>query len=178
MKRKPLILAITLSLVVGAALWGVNYRLDHPPLTDADKEFRALVAGADEVQASQESCQRSTGCLKNSWIVYDPLNAAQTRNLTEQIRFSGDAETPMGTQWKKTYVRLNLSFKQRGKEMAYLALLQDENSGLLATPTKPFQFSTGGAWQNFVAPTHQIHPRFHKRLNRALDAYLPQRIRP
>ena len=62
MKRKSLVLCFAL-LCVGAALWGVNYRLNHPPLSKADREFRALVAGADKTLAYQLSCQ-TADCLK------------------------------------------------------------------------------------------------------------------
>lgn len=40
-------------LVLGGALWGVNWRLDHPPLTQADLAFSRLIQGADEVKVSE-----------------------------------------------------------------------------------------------------------------------------
>ena len=176
MKHKHLRFSLALMLVVGAALWGVNWRLDHPPLTKADKEFRALVAGADSVQATQTSCQLQplSTCTNNRWIIYPPLNASQTRELTGVIRFSQYADPPVGTAWESRYVRLNLQFKRHGKELAYLAILQDDKTGLLVTCFEPELASLNG----FAAPTYQINPRFNKRLNRALDAYLPQRVRP
>lgn len=177
MKRKPLLSAIALLLVLGAALLGVNWRLNNPPLSDADRKFRALVAGADSVQMSQESCQLKPACLKNNWVTYDPIDAAQTRELVRTIRIVGSETVPIGAQWK-SYARLNLSFKRRGKEVAYLAILQDKKSSLLATPSKPFQLSTGGVWQNFVSPTYRIHPRSERPLRQFLDQIAPQRIQP
>ena len=37
-------------LILGAILWGVNWRLDNPPLSKTDLKFRAAVAGADELR--------------------------------------------------------------------------------------------------------------------------------
>ena len=87
MKRKPLIIAIALLLVVGAALWGVNYRLDHPPLTKADKEFRAMVAGANRVEITSMICNRNSCRPDNSKSLPQILNAQQARELVDLTYF-------------------------------------------------------------------------------------------
>ena len=167
MKRKPLILAIALLLVVGAALWGVNYRLDHPPLTKADKEFRALVAGADSTEILYEKC-----CLGDSrsdgTIQFKNLDANQTTKFTENLRFFDDSSPAIFIG-----VGMHIRFFRQGKELSLFELNQistlDNFSHLVEDK------------QQFAPSVHQIfylNPRFHKRLNRALDAYLPQRIRP
>ena len=162
MKRK--ILFLSSLLIVGAVLWGVNYRLDHPPLTQADKEFRALVAGADSVEASQFSCQNQP-CSANVMLKYKPLSAAQTRELIEQLRFTtvtSVAGTPMGG------INLNLKFRPRGGKPINFVFSQTEKTSSLT------HFVSG----DVIDGSYQINPRFNKRLNRALDAYLPQRLRP
>lgn len=51
-------------LVLGAILWGVNWRLDHPPLSKIDFKFRAAVAGADELRVSFSLDKREIGRLR------------------------------------------------------------------------------------------------------------------
>ena len=176
MKRKPILLAFALLLVVGAALWGVNYRLDHPPLTKADKEFRALVAGADSVSISQLN---SIGVLSPS-DRNKKLNATQTRQLIEKIRFldklasagtfaSAMLPIPKGWPTPKGGIYI-LRFSRKGESLARCLLFQSEKESGISCP----------ALQDSKVPgsIHQLNPRFNKRLNRVLDAYLPQRIRP
>ena len=167
MKRQPIIVAVALLLVVGAALWGVNYRLDHPPMTKADKEFRALVAGADSLQVSQASCQDSA-CIKKRIIKYNPFNAAQTRELIEQLQFldvSPSEENSLevlGNSQKCVVLRLD--FSDSDGISTHMALFQTSKLGKIV----------GGPQDK----TYYLNPRFNKRLNRVLDAYLPQRVRP
>ena len=169
MKRKSLIPAIALLLVVSAALWGVNYRLNNPPLSDADKEFRALVAGTDSVKVSQESEQQQAIPTK-FLIKYKPLNATQAREFIEILRLLPEPHggRPIGifNSPKKFPVTLYLSFSRSDKELASLELSQTTTSTV---------FSCHDSTQTKF---YKVNPRFNKRLNRALDAYLPQRIRP
>ena len=160
MKRKPLLLAIALLLIVGAALWGVNYRLDHPPLTGADKEFRALVAGADSVEASQYSCQRRA-CATNYAIRFDPLNVTQTRHIIEELRFV--SKIPTTTMDSSQATMLKLEFRKGDKAVVRCTLWQSPNLNEMST---------------MQHASYRLNPRANKRLNRVLDAYLPQRIRP
>ena len=170
MKRKPLILSIALLFVVGAALWGVNYRLDHPPLTKADKELRALLAGADSMRASQASCQNAP-CLGGSKRVeFGPLNAQQTREIINNIRLLDKEISP--SQVKPAFI--NLLFFKNGKSIHNVILFQEPNS---TEVIKNWDGKKGN--QNQFLQTHyKLNPRFNKQLNRVLDAYLPQRIRP
>ncbi len=168
MKRKPILVALAPLLVVGAALWGVNTRLDHPPLTDADadKEFRALVAGADSVQIYQFSCQPRTAACSSNGILFDiNLNATQTDELTHESRFSEVCPhfaTPLQG------IELNLKFRRRGKQIAYFRLSQ----------TPRYIYLSHGLPNHIIGETYKLNPRFVKPFNRTLDAYLPQRIRP
>lgn len=161
MKRKQLILAIALLLVVGAALWGVNYRLDHPPLTQADKEFRALVAGADSIEASQQIVDSPIISL----IPLKVLNS-ETRELLENMRFV-KVESLIGLP--KYGVDLDLEFRSKGKtQHCTLSQLSDPQGNVL----------TCGSQDEINSRMFELNPRFNKSLNRALDAYLPQRVRP
>ena len=92
MKRQPLIFALALLLVVGAALWGVNYRLDYPPLTNADKEFRAFVAGADSVEITSMTCTRNACSPSAPSSQPQILNAQQTRELIQTVHFIDSAK--------------------------------------------------------------------------------------
>ena len=164
MKRKPLILALALLLVVGAALWGVNYRLDHPPLTKADKEFRALVAGADSVRVFNVSPPKYEGKDVT-------LSANQTQELIQKLRFS------------ETYQPLNPeSFYSSENGTDYLLFFRG-NERLTGFDfwqvTKPGEMTEDHPEQpEGKISSYKLTPRSTMRLNRALDAYLPQRIRP
>ena len=169
--RRKFIFAIALLLVVGAALWGVNYRLDHPPLTQADKEFRALVAGADSMKATQASCQNSaSACANSTELKFGPLNAEQTREIIGNIRPIGQevssSETPP--------IFINLMFYKNGKSLYNVVLFQSSKSSAVEKTWDGYKSN------KYIFPTayYQLNPRFNKRLNRTLDAYLPQRVRP
>ena len=167
MKRKPIILAFALLLVVGAALWGVNYRLNHPPLTQADKEFRALVAGADGVEILYEKCclgeSRSDGTIQ-----FQNLNAHQTRDFIESLRFLDDSP-----RINIIGFGMHIRFFRQSSELALIQLNQNLKSSNFSHLVEDKQQSAPSVRQIFY-----LNPRFNKRLNRALDAYLPQRIRP
>ena len=172
MKRKPLLFAIALLLVVGAALWGVNYRLDHPPLTKADEEFRTLVAGADNVQVFQYNDiippPRST--FWNPPEHFEkPLNFNQTRELIDKIRLtSNEAEHNFCLDTSSnTFV---FDFQRQNKELLSLTVWLPDKSHPKGIALIRLPSSDSSAFT--------LNPRFNKRLNRALDAYLPQRIRP
>lgn len=166
MKRKPILLALALLLVVGAALWGVNCRLDHPPLTKADKEFRGIVAGADAIEITQDSCQERPECENGHETVSEKLTAAQARTLIEHLRFLD--KQPVGRRGRPPQVAvLYFHFLRKGRasETIYFTLLQTADEAHMYSP-------------QHLSKSFILNPRFNKRLNRVLDAYLPQRIRP
>ena len=164
MKRKPFLFALALLLVIGAALWGVNYRLDHPPLSQADKEFRALVAGADSVEVGQTSCSPQQACFNVNWRSYGTLNADYTREIISLIRLK---DAPQNEVLEGRPVYLRLTFAHEDKPLLSCELGQSSTFSQL--------FLESG--EGFVY-SYSLHPRFEKPLRRALDAYLPQRIRP
>ena len=157
-------------LVVGAALWSVNYRLDHPPLSAADKELRALLAGADSMKASQASCQNAPCSGGPKRVEFGPLNAQQTSEIISNIRLLDEEVDPSQTQ----PVFINLLFFKNGKSIYNVILFQTSSSSEII---KTWDGKKGD--QDIFPPVHyRLNPRFNKRLNRALDAYLPQRLRP
>ena len=176
MKRKPILFAVALLLVVGAALWGVNYRLDHPPLTQADKEFRAMVAGADSVEIVQYTPKPTTA---NGSVKHPSLNLTQTHELIEIIRllkWESDQSPVSGTESFTTLV-----FFRDGKPLRKCDLYLNQSSSQLLVEIKSGQFimqGSSGGMNRRMQMSFPINPRFNKRLNRLLDAYLPQRIRP
>ena len=180
MKRKPIFFALSLLIVVGAALWGFNYWLNHPPLSAADREFHSLVADAVSVNASQGSCQTGE-CLKNAIISYKPFDAEQTRELIEQLRFVDSAPaTTNRTTTMGISTELTLAFRNAKGEFLFFTLYQTPQESALIQPTISPNQHWGSQWgaQRAQLSPYYISPRFNKRLNRTLDAYLPQRIRP
>lgn len=167
---------LALLIVVSAALGGVNYRLNHPPLSDADQQFRALIAGADSVAASQGSCQQPE-CSANAVIAYKPLDAAQTRHLIELLRFVDTAPDNFGKE-TATGAGLILTFGRDGQELTYFNLGQTLVSSELSSDTKPLYFSTGADGNRVQVPSFQLHPRFEKPLRAYLDEVWPERIKP
>ena len=170
MKRKPILLL----LVVGAALWGVNYRLDHPPLTQADKEFRALVAGADSVWIYQ-SVVTNKKPLQSANRQVD-LNEEQTRELIENLRIGEE----------KSDGAIKTVFRKQKTQVVYLSFVRNKapifgcriyhNSAqiaLISVPTKiPRPMKTVSSK---ALPTNNflIRLRFQKRLRRYLQEVLP-----
>ncbi len=152
MKRKLILSALALLLIVGAALWGVNYRLDHPPLTQADKEFRALVAGADSVEIYRNNYVIKPGLQSLSPTTFHALNAAQTRQLLGKFRVSDEfvLEAPLDS--------FDLTFRRRGKILLTAQLSQNFPSTTIVT--------TSGAQKR----EYKLQPRFAKRL----EIYLNQ----
>lgn len=45
-------------VVLGLLLYGAKYRLDHPPLSQADTLFRQMVKGADRVDVRRVESPR------------------------------------------------------------------------------------------------------------------------
>ena len=169
MKHKPILFAIALLFVVGAALWGVNYRLDHPPippLTASDKEFQERIEGANKVYASQWSCQ-TMGCFGGEEIKYPALNQEQTQQFVDCLRFA-DEKVP--TQFLGVgSTQIQLEFWRNGQRV--------ETYTIWEKPTRDVH--SIAVVKGHPNPRYYLlAPRFVRPLNRALDAYLPQRIRP
>ena len=172
MKRKPLVLAIALLLVVGAALWGINYRLDHPPLTKADKEFRALVSGADKVEITRMKTQSFGAKGRLDHMELEQLNVSQTRELVEKLRFVDmDENTSVSTSPMRTR-KTRFIFFHREHKLIEVSLESEEGNNFICAHAN---YNPSG--KNFPL-NYKLNPRANKSLNRALDAYLPQRIRP
>lgn len=165
MKRKPLLFALALFVFIGAGVWGVNWRLDHPPLSAADKEFRALVASADRVEVSQQGCQ-SPNCGEQWTIKYKPSNAAQSLELIEKLRFTDDRRIPFNAVAPGT-VALDFTFQRKGADLIRYTLWET-----------PHSFSLVHIIPSIVDSSYQLHPRFEKPLRRFLDQVAPQRIKP
>jgi len=159
MKRRPFLLAFALWFLIGAALWGVNWRLDHPPLSDADKEFRALVAGADETRVVRFTHEQKT-IITHISSIHTTLNAIQTHELIESLRFVDSTAAP--TYPSRGSIRLE--FSRHGKALSWFDLTQTSTSSQLQCYAPPHLYN--------------LNPRFEKPLRRTLDQVLPQRLRP
>ena len=171
------LLALALPIVLGAGIWGANYRLDHPPLSQNDKKFRGSVTGADSVVASQWACQGA--CSANTLLKFKPLDAAQTRQLIEQFRFRDPAPDAVLTNWGNGGTTLDLSFRRAGKELARYTLTQNPAQSELTDASKSLHFSTGAGWKPFYFGLPcQLHPRFEKSLRRTLDEVWPNHVPP
>ena len=175
MKRKPLTLCLALLLVVGAALWGVNYRLDHPPLTKADKEFRALVASADSAKIDQYDT-RNLVAGQNAVAATCVLSATQTRELVEQMRLGKPQPAPS----IPVTLPLKIIFKHGDDELVDIQIDQSPGQTEVLVPKNAWPSTSAQKFAptNLGLTVYRLHPRFEKPFRRALDAYLPQRIRP
>ena len=161
MKRKPQTLAFALLIVVSAVLIGVNWRLNNPSLSDADKQFRFLVADADRVEVKTSVCQNSN-CASFSRDEYRTLNAEQTRKLIELIHLTDRTPAQFSrTQGDMSVSTLAFRLKQK-KLLPELGLIR-------MARWSEFQFGPKG---------YAIHPRFEKPLRQFLDQIAPKRIRP
>ena len=140
MKRKPLLLAAALACVVGAALWGANWRLDHPPLLSEDKRFRAAVAGADSVETTQAVC--ADAACSRTRIVSTRLGAAQTRELIRHLRFVPfDGVARIGG--KPPYYETGLKFMGGRRKLLEMSLAQSGGHSYLyaARPARNYKLS-------------------------------------
>ena len=160
MKRKPIIFAVALLLVVGASLWGVNYRLNNPPLNSEDARFLAAIQGADRVEAWQASCDKS-GCLKPK-LTTTRLNAAQTRELVRHLRFI-ESDGIGQITGKHPYYEANFTFLHGSHK-----LLQ---TTLASSGGHSFFYASTPASKNY-----KLNPRFEKSLQNYLSRVLPPRV--
>lgn len=157
MKRNPLYLAYALIFVIGATLLGVNWRLNHPPLSAADREFRHAVAGADRVIIRQK---KPVGFVARG-APMQTLDARQTQALLETLRFIG-ASSQLNAV---SLAPLELTFARQGQSPARFELYQTPTSSELENLEKPYQ-------------TYKVHPRFEKPLREFLNEVAPTRIQP
>ena len=151
MKCPPLWLSCALIVVLGAALWGVNWRLDHPPLSKSDREFRALVAGANSVHIYRNNFVLNPGIGLQPTTFY-ALGNAQTRQLLSKLRFSD--ESVLGAPIE-SFV---MEFRRGGKTVCYARLSQKPAATTLLTMNK------GGQMREY-----KLQPRFAKRLESHLN---------
>ena len=157
MKRQPLILAIALPLVLGAALWGANWRLDNPPLTKADKDFRTAVAGAGAVRLDQKDLLRSVAG-QTPLSVDMTLDAEQTRELISILRFS----------------RVFQIFSPRPITMRLFFLRQNQKDVVFSLEERVDSMQLTG--RAVLAPAYGLSPRSAKRVRRFLDEVAPKRL--
>ena len=171
MNSSYLSLAFSSTAALGAALWPFNYRLHHPPLSAADRQFRALVVGADSVQFFQRR-HRDTR-QEATTIAYPPLNFEQTMRLIEQIRLLDEKSR---FQTDATLVgkidQFELVFSRKGEKLNSigLSLIQNESAISWSYPTAPPRQA------RYTLPIRKLHPRFEKPLRQLLDEFLPNRL--
>lgn len=157
MKRKPIIVAFALLFVVSAALWGVNWRLDNPPLTKADRQFREAIAGADAVRLEQaELWHRVAGQTPIAFST--TLNATQTHNLLDVIHLTNISSSFFPSR----PVRVRLTFMRQGKKLGVFSI--EERGDFMRLIGRPIK-----------APYYELHPRSVKRVRRILDEFAPNR---
>lgn len=145
---------------------GRQLAVGYLPLSQADLQFRALVAGTDSVEVSQWSCQKQMACAATGTIKYKPLNAVQTRELIENLRFTDDRRLPINAVAPGT-VGLDLTFRRKGADLIHYTLWETRDATSLVHVIP-----------SIVDASYKLHPRFEKRLRRTLDEVLPRHIRP
>ena len=158
MKRKPIVLAGALLFILSAALWGVNWRLDNPPLTKADKDFRAAVAGANAVRLEQNDTLHPVAG-QTPMSVDVTLDADQTRELISILHFSRVFQI-FG---QGPPIRMRLVFLRQNQKDVVFSLEEHVSSVQL----------TGRA---VLAPAYGLAPRSAKHVRRFLDEVAPKRL--
>lgn len=92
MKRVLFLLPL---LVLASALWGVNWKLDHPPPTDADEEFQSQIQGVDTLEVDEFEGARFVKTVK--------LKHGQLHEFIDLIQLSGRRSTMLpgpNYRWK------------------------------------------------------------------------------
>ena len=159
-------------------MWAALYRRNHPPLSEADKQFRAFVEGAD----SAEIIQREHRDLwkEVEGIAYPPLDAEQTRRLIETLRLR-DKKSMMRTQgdflqragFDNQIDFYRITFKRAGQELKRFTLgqiaAQTELEWMIQSPP-PNQ-------NHYSVIIRELHPRFERTLRALLDEVVPDRIK-
>ncbi len=171
MNRPSLPLAFSSTAALGAALWAINYRLHHPSLSAADRQFRALVVGADSVQFFQRSHRDMR--QKAIAIAYPPLNFEQTLRLIEQIRLL-DEKSRFGTDatLADKIDQFELVFSRKGEKLNSIGLGLIPNESAIS-----WSYLTAPPRQvHYTMPNRKLHPRFEKPLRQLLDEFLPNRL--
>lgn len=132
---------LSVPLMLGAALWGVSWRLDHPPQTKADVAFARLVNGADRVEISS--------CLGHKRAI---LQEESLHALLSHIHLA-NASAPSYSSCDSRYT---LKFQSKKQELATFDLDFDA-MGLERTPAgkSPFNFvlepRTGAKLERYIS---------------------------
>ena len=156
----------------GVALWAALYRRNHPPLSEADKQFRAFVEGADSAEITQR--EHRDMWKEAEGIAYLPLDAEQTRRLIEELRLR-DKKGMMQTKAElANQIDLyQITFKRAGQELETFTLrrvaTQTELEWMIQSPP-PNQ-------NHYKVIVCELHPRFESSLRALLDEVLPDRIK-
>ncbi len=90
MNPKRVLLLVPLSL--GAALWGVNWKLDHPPQTTADKEFQFQMRSVDTIEVVDFSDASS--------VKFQNAEVGTFTNLIQLARREPTSFTTFNPRWK------------------------------------------------------------------------------
>ena len=123
------VVALTLTILVGAALWRVNRGAQHPS-ANADAEFRALVAGADAVSVEQLNRKHNNTKV---WIMLTP---AGKRTLLQELRF--DAVTSPQNSAPRPLWELN--YQRKNQTLVSFQLAQSPTSSVLTGGSKQRSF--------------------------------------
>lgn len=155
MKRALFLLPL---LLLASALWGVNWKLDHPLLSRSDRKLATSFSLARTADVFQQSCQQQA-CSANAYRKLGSLSELQIRQLRELLRLQN-----------KSYgygaggVVLDIRLRNGRKAVDMILLSQTKQR------TVVWDSRNGCSWF--------LHPRFEPRLRAFLDANLPQRLQP
>jgi len=147
-----------LPLLLGGALWGVNWRLDHPPLSRSDRELATSFDLAQTADVFQQSCQQQA-CAANAYRKIGSLSALQTQRLRELLRVQNGS---FGMYGAGTVLDIRLINKRRAVDLIQLCQTGQRTV----------------VWDSMYRCSWYLHPRFEGRLRSFLDANLPQRLQP
>ncbi len=143
---------LLLILLLGVAVWGINWRRLHPPPSALDLQVRALLQTADSVDAKVESVQPGYGSIM---IFTTKLSLSETRLVVDLLNLN--LQKPQ--MWGSGYVPIvYVNFYRKGKWLGSLS------SGY------------GVSGWNYYASSNGLHPTTIRRL-RTLIARHPELMR-
>lgn len=109
------VLLLCVPLALGAVLWGVNWKLDHPPQTKVDKEFEFQIAGADEMAVFTFSASGKSRVAK--------FQGQELQRFVGLIKLPTYEPTPL----RNVYGKWKVLFFRKGKILNEFDLNRDAN---------------------------------------------------
>lgn len=141
---------LLLPSILIAVLWSLNWRLSYPPLSQADLQLRAAIAGANRMEIQYFSCQQQA-CSANVRVT-EQLGQKQMAQFCENLRFL-DAVVPPQSGFP---LALDLGFWRGRTRLMVVSLSIGEFTTAYGPRSKDWRAE------------HRLHPLFEAKLRARL----------